>query len=294
MNRLPIGTFALVLLFRGLAPAQYVGADACKGCHAGEYERQAASEHALTLIPDLKTEWAFGAGSQVITFVSQVDAAAYREHGLSYYPATKSTALTPGHTKPDDTVLRIFDPDAALFRCFQCHSTGPLRLAANNKIVVRETGVRCESCHGPGGEHAKKGDKYEIFTSRRLNAGAINQFCGACHRNPLNTGQETDWRDPWTARYAPVGFSQSACFRNSKGKMTCMTCHDPHGPLERAGYDAKCAGCHPKPAHRVLVANRSCVACHMPTVHPQANLAFTNHWIGTYRDAKAVLTPSVH
>jgi hypothetical protein len=277
-----------------LATAQYVGSLACKSCHEAEFSRQSSSEHALALLPDLKTEWAFGAGTQVISFVSQVDGGSYREDGMSYYPSKKAKALTPGHMKPDGTVYRIFDPDSAILRCFQCHSTGPLRLAANNKIVVKETGVRCEACHGPGGEHAKKGDKYAIFTPRRLNAAAINQFCGACHRKTAGSNEETDWRDPWNVRYAPLGLSESACFRQSKGALTCMTCHDPHDSLQRTGYDAKCSNCHPKPVHKVPTAKRSCVSCHMPSVSPQANLAFANHWIGIYREAKASLTPMVH
>ena len=33
-----------------------------------------------------------------------------------------------------------------------------------------------------------------------------------------------------------------------------------------------------------------CIGCHMPSVAPQAHLAFTNHWIGIYR-ARIGLAP---
>ena len=64
-------------------------------------------------------------------------------------------AATPGHPKGEDTPYRTFDPSAGILRCFACHSTGPLTLAAGKNIVPHELGVRCEACHGPSGDHAR-------------------------------------------------------------------------------------------------------------------------------------------
>ena len=82
-------------------------------------------------------------------------AGSYVEHGLSYYPATKSMAPTPGHSSGTDLRFRTFDSTATALRCFQCHSTGTLTLAAGNTIQPSELGVRCESCHGPGARPRK-------------------------------------------------------------------------------------------------------------------------------------------
>lgn len=275
--------FLLTLLAR-LAVGQYAGSEACRGCHEAQFAGHSRTGHAGALARSAGKpgEWAFGAGVQAITFVSQADRDHYLEHGLSYYAATKSMALTPGHRSPEGQRFRTFDPGAAIFRCFQCHSTGPLKLEAGFRIEPHELGVQCEACHGPGEEHATS--QRPIRNPGKLTAAQLNEACGACHRRPAAAGDDTNWTDPWNARHQPLYLSQSACFRKSQGALSCLTCHTAHAPLSRAapGYDAQCARCHAKPAHRTAVAGKSCVGCHMPRVEPHPGLAFTNHWIGKY------------
>lgn len=251
-------------------------------------------------------EWAFGAGDQAVTFVSQMDEGRYVEHHLSYYPAAGSLALTPGHRSTRaanaqeafGVFYATFDPESAMLRCFQCHSTGPLSLGENLKIEPRELGVRCEACHGPGMRHASAGTKATIFNPKKLSAPQMNAFCGACHRPPASDPANIDWRDPWNVRHQPVFLSQSQCFLRSGGKLNCLTCHDPHAPLRRkevAWYNSRCATCHRsdvRPPARICTSGAStdCAQCHMPKVKPQANLQFTNHWIGVFR-AGAALRP---
>jgi len=230
-------------------------------------------------------DWAFGAGDQAITYVSQLDSDHYVEHGLTWYASTKSLALTPGHTTPDGVRYRTFDPSAAILRCFQCHSTGPPKLGARYQIEPSEPGVRCESCHGPGQAHIQaNGARDAIFNPRRLTAAGLNDFCGACHRKPPAAGGDTDWTNPWNTRHQPLYLSQSACFLQSNGKLSCLTCHLPHEPLARdaAAYGKRCAGCHPSVRHRTAVSGRACTGCHMPRVTARPELVFTNHWIGVY------------
>ncbi len=260
-----------------LAAGQYTGSAVCAGCHPSQFKTQSASAHARALVK-ADPEWAFGAGVQATTYVSQLGAETYLEHGLSFYSATKSKALTPGHRDANGVRYRTFDPAAQIMRCFQCHSTGTLSLGARQEIVPAEPGVRCESCHGPGAKHvAAKGGRLEIFNPKRLTAVGINEFCGNCHRMPPALGEDTDWSNAWNARHQPVYLSQSECFRKSNGQLSCFSCHDPHGG-QRA---AACQQCHAKPRHRAAVAG-TCTACHMPKVRPQPNLAFVNHWIGVY------------
>ena len=45
----------------------------------------------------LPVEWAFGAGNHAVTFASHVTRDVYIEHSFSYYPASRSFDLTPGH-----------------------------------------------------------------------------------------------------------------------------------------------------------------------------------------------------
>ena len=39
----------------------------------------------------------------------------------------------------------------------------------------------CESCHGPGGDHAATGDKTKIINPSNLTADQANNLCGMCH-----------------------------------------------------------------------------------------------------------------
>jgi len=280
----------------GQYAGQYAGSEACRRCHAAQFASHAKTGHARSLargsahplaprFPPHPGDWAFGAGDQAVTFVSRLDEEHYLEHGLSYYAAARGMALTPGHRGPQGERYRTFDPGAAILRCFQCHSTGPLRLEAGFTIQPFEPGVQCESCHGAGAGHAAT--LAPIRNPRRLSAAAVNDLCGACHRMPAAAGDDTDWTNPWNARHQPLYLAESACFRKSNGALSCTTCHPAHTPVVRGaagGYHQICSRCHSQPRHRTVTTGRSCTACHMPAVVPQPHLRFANHWIGVYRD----------
>jgi tetratricopeptide (TPR) repeat protein/Zn finger protein HypA/HybF involved in hydrogenase expression len=226
--------------------------------------------------------------------VSQTGEEIIAEHGLSYYTATKSLGLTPGHATGADLVYRTFDPVESALRCFRCHSTGPVRLTDNFRVQPSEPGVHCESCHGPGRAHSGSAGKQPIQNSRRLTAAQISTLCGACHRQASDLDYDTDWTNVWNVRHQPRFLHRAACFRNSNGALSCLTCHDPHQPLNRvtSSYDAKCVACHPRVAHTSPVASRSCADCHMPQVATSPTPEFTNHWIGIYDPSGNKLMPS--
>ena len=268
---------AAALLF---AAQTYVGAAVCATCHAQIAASQAKTGHAGALKREPE-RWAFGSGLQAITYVSQLDEDTYLEHGLSWYRRAGGLDLTPGHRTREGVRYRTFAPDAAILRCFRCHSTGKLRLAEGRKIEPAEPGVRCEACHGPGGDHVRDPAGSKPRNPIRLSAAAVNQLCGECHRMPPAAGTETNWDNPWNARHQPVYFSQAACFRKSAGRLSCFTCHLPHSS-EPVDANAACATCHEAPRHRTAAAGKTCVQCHMPDVAPSPLLRFANHWIGVY------------
>jgi Flp pilus assembly protein TadD len=80
---------------------------------------------------------------------------------------------------------------------------------------------------------------------------------------------------------------KSACMRKSGNRMTCTTCHDPHGSpssSERiAFYRGKCVACHDKPGFAAThhPENPDCTACHMarPPSSDIAHEQITDHWI---------------
>jgi tetratricopeptide repeat protein/cytochrome c554/c'-like protein len=286
---------------------QYAGSEACRACHADKFASQSKSGHARALAvakpnapipgipaPESSAQWAFGAGEKATTWVSQTGEDTIVEHGLSYYASTKALAVTPGHSNSNDLVYRTFDPVGTALRCFRCHSTGPVKLAAAYRVEPSELGVRCEACHGPGAAHANSGGRGAIQNPKRMKAAEINALCGACHRQASKLDDDTDWSNAWNVRHQPSYLHRAACYRNSGGKLSCVTCHDPHEPLKKtaASYDARCAACHAKVAHKTAVESRSCVSCHMPQVSTSATLRFTNHWIGVYDPQGKKLMPS--
>lgn len=271
-----------------LLTAQQAGSTACRACHPDKYLAQSKTGHARALAaapPGSPGQWAFGAGEKAVTWVSQPDEDTIVEHGLSYYSATRSKGLTPGHATPADAVFRTFDATGTALRCFRCHSTGPVNIDARYRVSPSEPGVRCEACHGPGANHvAAKGAAGSILNPKRLGAAGMNQLCGACHRQASELDDDTDWGNPWNVRHQPGYLHRAACFRNSNGELSCITCHNPHEPLRKAAasYDAKCTACHRSVVHKTATGARTCVGCHMPQVVTSPALSFTNHWIGIY------------
>ena len=284
------------------AGSGYIGSSACRDCHRARFESQEKSGHAHALRraqptdpgPGSRAQWAFGAGAKAITWVTQTGEETFAEHGRTYYTATNSLGVTPGHQTSADLVYRTFDPVATVLRCFRCHSTGPIALASDFQVQPREPGVHCESCHGPGRAHVESGGTARISNPKRLTAVQINTLCGACHRQASDLDDDRDWSNAWNVRHEPSYLHRAACFRNSDGALSCVTCHDLHQPLGTrvAAYDAKCVSCHAQATHTTPIASRSCIGCHMPQVAIGANLKFTNHWIGIYDAGGPHLIPA--
>ena len=272
----------VALAFLWFAAQDFSGSGSCVACHSEIARTQANTHHAKALSRAEDGRWAFGAGAQAVTFVSQVNEDTYIEHGLSWYRKTQSLGLTPGHDTKDGILYRTFAPDSAILRCFGCHSTGKLRIADSRSIQPAEPGVRCEACHGPGASHAALPQRGNIRNPSELSAPEINDLCGQCHRMPPAEGVATNFSNPWNIRHQPVYFSQSQCFLKSGGRLSCISCHDPHEDT-KAIADQKCAECHERPKHTQPVSQKSCVICHMPVVNPSPMLSFVNHWIGVYR-----------
>ncbi len=245
-------------------------------------------------VMDLPLEWAFGSGRQAVTFVTRVNQDFYVEHYGSYYPALQRFGPTPGQDalKPDSlaraagVLYPLRDPQSGIDGCFGCHSTGPVSFDPQGQVQLGQPGVQCGACHASSAAHAENPDQHRSDNPGRLSAAGLNDFCGRCHRPPASAGTRTDWNYAWNVRHQPLYLAESRCFLKSKGKLSCLTCHDPHEAAARqpaSFYNRKCEACHPrtKPVCRQR-NNANCIDCHMPAVTPQSALRFSNHWIGVY------------
>jgi tetratricopeptide (TPR) repeat protein len=246
-------------------------------------------------------EWAFGAGAQGFTPVGRAGKI-YFEHRISYYTAPGRRALTLGHpTEPPPSAaaaLGMIQTPETIYRCFNCHATGVKRGSDRPDLSSMQPGVGCERCHGPGGEHiaaVRAGRRAQIFRTLlnpgRFPARAVVEICAECHRlgEPGGGSAAPEAEDPVSVRFAPIGFSQSKCFRAGKN-FSCLTCHDPHADARRddSFYTSKCLGCHgdaPASSACRRAVKQDCLPCHMRRSSPAPYLTFTDHRIRVYQAA---------
>ncbi len=312
----------LLLVPAGIARAGPAGPEACRPCHPGQYATQSRSRHFFALRPILETplpallagapirersgisfeyrpgrdvlvatigrgaaqlavnlEWAFGAGAQAYTPVGRRNGR-YFEHRVSYYTAAGRPARTLGHpgdpSQSLESAIGLPQDPATISRCFDCHATG---VRPGPDLRAMRPGVTCERCHPDARAHlARTGP---IAAISRLRAQASVDLCAECHRGTPAAD------DAFTIRFQPAGLTASRCFRQS-GRLSCVTCHDPHQDARRDAsfYVAKCLACHPAAEGRPRCGRgerRDCLPCHMQRRSPAEYLAFTDHHIRVYR-----------
>jgi Cytochrome c554 and c-prime len=221
----------------------------------------------------------------------------YYESQVSFFNAIQGLDLTLGHLPMPRANLeqaagvRLSGDDA--LRCFACHSTDAV-VGSELELSHMTPGVTCEGCHGPGAEHVaavrsgKTGNPH-IFNPGKLRPADLVDFCGSCHRGPLDVA-ELNVSGVRTVRFQPYRLILSKCFENSDGRIGCLSCHDPHLPLQTNAsfYDAKCLACHSvqySPGTKqnfkttvCPVSRKNCVTCHMPKYElPGGHYKFADH-----------------
>ena len=245
--------------------------------------RRGSSEPATAVL-----DWIFGAGVLAVTPVGKYDGK-YFEHRISWYAALQRPGLTLGHgdvPKSSAAALGQTQENETIFRCFNCHATG---VKPGPDLTQMHPGVQCQRCHGPAESHVRNPTVANVRRWTGVTAAESVNMCAECHRAPPAPGpaRPPEQIDPVSVRFAPVGLTASKCFQVS-GKLSCVTCHDPHGgpTAFRSHAEAKCQGCHSVQAVVASTCPRrqesSCLACHMRQTTPVPHLTFTDHRIRVY------------
>ncbi|MEX2500659.1 MAG: tetratricopeptide repeat protein [Wenzhouxiangellaceae bacterium] len=210
-------------------------------------------------------------------------------------------------------------------------------------------GIGCQRCHGPGAEHirtvlrGRSGGEIRdaIVNPARLPPERRDDVCNQCHLLPavamigtrrfergdfsfrpgevlsdymLHVDIEVADEPPggrFEINHHAYRLRQSSCFVESAGKLSCLSCHDPHRKLARPAardhFRDACLQCHQRhdelpAAGRLTSDGDDCVACHMPERRTDdvIKVTMTDHRIaaGPFNAAaltapKEKVTPSV-
>ncbi len=157
------------------------------------------------------------------------------------------------------------------FDCGACHTTGYSTQGNQHNLpgligTWRQDGVRCESCHGPGADHA-------AHPTRMRTAGG--KSCTECHAS------NTEFRMAWKDGFMEDGQQgQETAHSPHCGQTSCATCHEPHrSPTAHANaIRRQCTDCHAgSDANNHYVVSSmpavACVDCHMPKMGKSAESA---------------------
>ncbi len=203
--------------------------------------------------------------------------------------------LSPGFEKDkpkdfEDLLGRVLSPTFER-RCLTCHGK-PETLGAGS-----HGGVRCESCHGPAAAHVRSAsglDRGQPFVKpASLKGESSLEVCEQCH-NGLTVATHSDpMPDELLVSNQVPALRNSECFVQSRGKVVCTSCHNPHQDSVETAKTATavCLSCHSvaQSGHAAICpVNRSdgCAGCHMQRVD-SGTFHLTDHWIRTVPDGKS-------
>jgi hypothetical protein len=267
-----------------------------------------------------KLEWIIGSGANGSGAIVKQDNYLF-EAPLSFYTKPHRWALSPGYEFGDYGFDRPILPG-----CIVCHSGQPRPVLDGNgrfrEPPFAELAIGCENCHGPGEAHvaaAQMGSPLgSIANPAKLSPWLADNICISCHQTgdarvlqagktyrDFRPGVELDdtlsiFLVPFRRESVPkddllehyLSMRLSKCYRNSSGRLGCISCHDPHvepSPQEAPAYfREKCLACHTEKSCAVPLSLRQhktppddCAGCHMPKrdVTVISHSVLTNHRI---------------
>jgi len=301
-----------------------------------------------------RIEWIIGAGVNGYGAILERDNYLFQAP-LSFYMRPMKWAPSPGYEFADLGFNRPITPGCIFCHSGRPNPIAGTngRFAST---PFSELSIGCENCHGPGAAHVramsgatipagKNPARFDpaIVNPARLTPYLADNICMACHQTgdarvlkPGKTYQDIlpgrplddtlsillippTRESPPTADHVEHYYSMtlSKCYRASRGRLSCITCHDPHIEPSReeapAYFRGKCLTCHSNQSCKLPLATRmqktpanDCAGCHMPKrdIEVISHSSATNHRIVatpderypdiTFRQTTASLPDLIH
>jgi hypothetical protein len=274
-------------------------------------------------------EWIIGAGVNGYGAILQTDGYLFQAP-MSFYSQPMKWALSPGYELTDLGFNRPITPGCIFCHSGRPNPVAGTN-GRFEREPFSELAIGCENCHGPGAAHLRAmsgADSLSKKDSAHLNIGIVNparltpyladNICMACHQTgdarvvkpgkvykDFRPGHPLDdtlsilmvpptRESPPTADHVEHYYSMSLskCYRASRGRLSCITCHDPHDEPSReeapAYFRDKCLTCHTNQSCKLPIETRmqntppnDCTGCHMPKRDIQviSHSSATNHRI---------------
>ena len=297
-----------------------------------DYQRPAMESNG-ELIPEIQgrrvLRYYIGSGQQGRTYLFEREGYWF-EAPINWYAQKRAWDMAPNFLHAAEMPLTLpVDPG-----CLRCHTSGAQTAMAQARNKFAEVpflhpGITCETCHGDATAHVESDGHVSMAKIDEMPTEKRDSICLSCHLEGQAaiehrgkklvdfragdsiwdyasfyvhaSAQGSDGRatSQWEALLA------SACKRASGDRLTCTTCHDPHGsdtrmtPTEKVNwYRARCLSCHETPAEAGhspfsqvhFPQHRDCVTCHMQRASSTdiAHEQVTDHHIVTQFASKQI------
>jgi Flp pilus assembly protein TadD len=297
-----------------------------QGGHVVHEETRRDARGRIIARNEAEVQYVLGAGKQGTAFLIDRDDFLF-ESPITWYARERRWDLSPGYDAKNAHFDRPIQPE-----CLFCHANQvELVGGTTNRYqppIFRGHAIGCERCHGPGELHVARpeiaaGKDLTIINPADLEPSVREAVCEQCHllgeQRVVRAGRRNEDYRPglpfhrfWSVFVQPAGpardrfvgqveqMHESRCFRASRGRLGCISCHDPHrlpASLEKvAYYRDRCLECHADrgcsiPTDTRLTKSRddNCAGCHMPSSGSFNNphVATANHRITRHTSGKA-------